>query len=36
MTVEDEKGYEIAEKYLRKKYGDDYVDFLDTTCQFTF
>lgn len=33
MTVEDKKGCEIAEKYLRKKYGDDYVDFLETEGQ---
>ena len=33
MTVEDEKGYEIAKEYLRKKYGDDYVDFLETEGQ---
>lgn len=33
MTVEEEKGYEIAEKYLRKKYGDDYVDFIETEGQ---
>lgn len=33
MIVEDEKGYEIAKNYLRKKYGDDYVDFLETEGQ---
>lgn len=32
-TVEDEKGYEIAKKYLREKYGDDYVDFIETEGQ---
>lgn len=33
MTVEDEKGYEIAEQYLIKKYDDDYVDFIETEGQ---
>lgn len=33
MTVEDEEGYEIAEQYLIKKYGDDYVDFIETEGQ---
>lgn len=32
-TIEDEKGYEIAKQYLTKKYGDDYVDFLETEGQ---
>lgn len=32
-TIEDEKGYEIAVRYLTKKYGEDYVDFLETEGQ---
>lgn len=28
-TIEDENGYAIAEKYLRKKYGNDYTDFIE-------
>lgn len=32
-TIEDELGYKIAEKYLTKKYGNDFVDFMETEGQ---
>lgn len=33
MTVESEEGYEIAKQYLKKKYAEDYVDFIATEGQ---